>query len=217
MEIGYQTFPSGKQYAYVKDKGTVTTAEGSPIFLRNIMFITKVGDPHTIAIVREWGSRRATGAWEPPKGQMEWKEFVGSAKSTHDFLHIRPAALARFQREGVLREVEEEAKIRRGELRRLRRMPYMYVEAFKGAGAAAAARFGYQFWTAEITEATMLEAQKRIADLVAHPDWVKMLPADVCEKDGIQWFNPARDDWSLIRGGFSKKMTLHYFDLLKKA
>jgi hypothetical protein len=205
VKIGYHTFPSGKQYAYMIDPDT-----NAKIFLRNILILTRNSDAYTIAVVREWGAK-ARAAWEPPKGQMEWKEFRGSGART-----LTPAQLTAHQRAGVLRELTEEAKILPTEISHLRKLPLIYRQPWEESGVRNA-HFMYQFWTARATDETMLEAQKRMNFLTSDPDLKYLLSSDVTEKDAIAWWLPrSDDDWKDIRGAFSKKMTALYFDTLKK-
>lgn len=208
MELGFHTFPSGKQYTYVKPKG----APG-PIFLRNILFLTPANDARTIAIVCEMGSHGGAGTWEPPKGQMEWKEFADSGFKSGG--RIAPAELFKYMRRGALREMTEEAKLLPSEIQNLHRLPIRYKQEWRESKVPGAA-FMYQFWHATVKAGAMSEAQKRIKTLVANPDWIKILPPDMCEKQDIKWWNPARDNHKLIRGAFSNIMTQMYYAFLEK-
>ena len=208
LQVGFHTFPSGKQYTYVKPKG----APG-PIFLRNILFLTPANDKHTIAIVCEMGSHGGAGTWEPPKGQMEWKEFADSGFKSGG--RIAPAELFKYMRRGALREMTEEAKLLPSEIQNLRRLPIQYKQEWRESKVPGAA-FMYQFWHATVKAGAMSEAQKRLKTLIANPDWIKILPPDMCEKQDIKWWNPARDNHKLIRGAFSNTMTQMYFAFLEK-
>lgn len=208
IELGFHTFPSsGKKYAYVKPPGV-----SGPIFLRNILFLTPPGDPHTIAIVCEMGSHGGNGTWEPPKGQMEWKEIADSRFKSGG--RITPTELFKYMRLGALREMTEEAKLLVSEIQNLHRLPIQYTQEWKESKVPGAA-FMYQFWKATVRPGAMLEAQKRLKTLVANPDWIKILPSDMCEKQGIKWWNPSRDNHKLIRGSFSNTMTQMYFAFLE--
>lgn len=209
MELGFHTFPrSGKQYTYVKPHG----APG-PIFLRNILFLTPKHSQQTIAIVCEMGSNGGHGTWEPPKGQMEWKEFADSGFKPGSKIEL--SELYKYMRHGALREMTEEAKLLPSEIENLRRLPLQYTQAWPESKIAGAA-FMYQFWHANVKPGAMLEAQKRIRTLMQNPDWIKILPADMCEKQAITWWNPAKDDTKLIRGAFSNTMTQMYYAYLEK-
>lgn len=206
MELGFHTFPSGKQYAYVKPNG----APG-PIFLRNILFLTSPKSARTIAIVCEMGSHGGAGTWEPPKGQMEWKEFADSGFKSG--VYITPAELFKYMRRGALREMTEEAKLLVSEIQNLQRLPIQYKQEWPESKITGAS-FMYQFWQAIVKPGAMYEAQKRLKTLVSNPEWIKILPPDMCEKQDIKWWNPSRDNHKLIRGAFSNTMTQMYYAYL---
>lgn len=206
-QLGFHTFASGKQYTYIKPK----EAPG-PIFLRNIVFLTPANNSKTIAIVCEMGSHGGRATWEPPKGQMEWKEFADSGFKSGQ--NIAPAMLFKYMRRGALREMTEEAKLLPSEIQGLQPLPIQYKQEWKESKIAGAA-FMYQFWHAIVKPGAMSEAQKRLKTLVSNPDWINILPADICEKQAIKWWNPTRDDPKLIRGSFSNKMTKMYYAFLE--
>jgi hypothetical protein len=199
MEIGFHTFPSGKQYTFVKSKG-------NPVFLRNIIFLKNTGHPREVAIVHEWGKAKKE-RWEPPKGQMEWKELHATGIKPGTVLTW--SQLHKHMRKGILREMMEEAHVLPSEITGFHRLPQTYQQAWPESGIPGA-QFLYQFWEANMSSRIMLEAQKRIHTLVDNADWKKILPSDITEKDAIQWWKP-EDGWEYIRGGFSKKMTALYF------
>jgi hypothetical protein len=205
MDIGFHTFPNGKQYACV----SAMDARGNParVFLRNILFIRNPANPSEVAIVREWGANSNRGVWEPPKGQMEWKEFKDAGMCAGS--RIAPERLMGCARTGVLREVAEEAKFLPSELDDMQPMGCMYTEQWADSGLKDA-YFSYQFWQATAKSGAMFEAQKRMNTLLEHPEWKHILPADMTEKDAVMWWKPA-DGWDMIRGAFSKKMTKMYF------
>ena len=210
MEIGFHTFPSGKQYVYVKTPGA---AKAPRVFLRNIIFLRRASKPSEIALVHEWGAPSDV-EWEPPKGQMEWKEFSASGVAPGSI--IQSKTLANYMREGVLREMSEEAKIMPQEITNLRALRLSYEQVWRKASTPdSPAQFRYQFWQAEIADSIMLEAQARMKALVDHPE-LHTLPPDVKEKDAIVWWDVTKPDWSMIRESFSKKMTSMFVDYVKK-
>jgi hypothetical protein len=201
MEVGYKVFPKGKRYAYVM-------IDNHPVFLRNIAFIHNTANPSQIVIVHEWDM--PNNRWEPPKGQFEWDELGASHKGAR----MTHKQILAAMRHGLLREIKEEAKILPSELLHLHPLNDFYSQEWSESGIPGA-RFLYQFWQAKITPATMLEAQKRTKDLVANQDWKHILPSDILEKDNIRWWSPTPSNYSMIRSGFSKKMTAKYFNVLK--
>jgi 8-oxo-dGTP pyrophosphatase MutT (NUDIX family) len=202
MIIDYKQFPSGKQYACIRDGKSLC-------FLRNIAFLHPPGDPTTIVTVREWGSTTDVGMWEPPKGQMEWKEFA--AKGFRKGQRITTPQLVAAMREGLLRELSEEAKILPSEIRDFQLLPMSYSEAFPAAGPHA--EFRYQFWTGVVTRTDFTKAEKRMADLVGHPDIWDTVTPDKKEKDAVAWWSPKTPGaWKRIRGAFSGTMTRMYMN-----
>jgi ADP-ribose pyrophosphatase YjhB (NUDIX family) len=205
MIINYKKFPSsGKQYVYLQDGK-------KKIFLRNVLFIRHASKPAEIVTVREWGSKTERGAWEPPKGQMEWKELAETGIRAGQDVPI--SMLVEQMRKGVLREIAEEAKILPSEIKGLKLLPMSYTDEFPAAGPNA--YFRYQFW--EGTLGDLRPAQKRLRALTTNADWSAMLPDDVKEKDAVEWWSPTGPAaWGKIRGAFSLTMTRMYYDTQKK-
>jgi len=182
------------------------------VFLRNILFLHNSKNPKQIALVHEFGKRTDKAAWEPPKGQMEWKEFAATGVKRGS--KISAKNLEKYQREGVLRELTEEAKILPEEIKSLQRLPYVYKQAWPESRIPNAF-FCYQYWKATTTHEVLFEAQKRLNILKEDKDLKAMLPADNSEKDGIKWWSPLDNrSWDDIYGDFSKKMTSLYFKVL---
>lgn len=201
MEVSYHSFPSGKLYTYVLDNS-------KPVFLRNIVLLRHEQDPEKIVIVHEWGQK--DNRWEPPKGQMEWKEYSD--------LHIQPNTVLSVKqiqtqmRKGIMREMTEESYILFKEVKNFHMLPLSYVQDWPESGIKGA-KFMYQYWTATITDEVMKKAKKRLHAIVSTPDLKMILPSDVCEKDAIEWWSPAKG-WNKIRSGFSQKMTRLYYKFL---
>jgi len=205
MEIGFHLFPSGKKYTYTIDEC------GHKVFLRNILFLTKADDPYHIVVVREWGAHSNKNVWEPPKGQMEWKELeiAGIRAGT-----VKPAALLKQMRLAVQREMVEEAKILPNDLHDLKPLPIVYKQAWPESKVPDA-HFMYQFWVGHISDKALETAQKDMRALTSNPDLKDTLLHDFTEKDAVGWWSP-RSGWDHIRGAFSKKMTTLYYAYLKK-
>jgi hypothetical protein len=203
MEVAYHRFPSGKKYTYVKEKS-------GPTFLRNIIFLTRNDDPYTVAIVHEWGENNSR--WEPPKGQMEWKELEDLNIGKNTVLSVKQ--LQTHMQKGILREMTEEAYILPSEIKHFKMLPLSYTQDWPESGIKGA-KFMYQFWTAQITDSIMLKAQKRLKALKENKDWKHILPKDLTEKDAIEWWNNEKG-FKKIRAGFSQKMTQEYYDFLIK-
>lgn len=205
MEVGFHTFPTGKKYTYVKKGNNL-------IFLRNIIFLTKPNDLHRIVVVREWGANNNRSVWEPPKGQMEWKEFAGTKIHPGDV--ITPKQLLNEMKKGVQREMIEEAKILPKDLHSLQSIDMRHIQAWPESDVPNAF-FMYQFWHASINNMAMFNAQNDMEELTQNIDLNHALPKDLVEKDAVTWWSP-KNGWDRIRTGFSKKMTLMYFKYLQK-
>jgi hypothetical protein len=200
--INFHKFPSGKKYLYIHQPS------GERVFIRNILFIHAPGDPKRIALVHEWG-RNPKKEYEPPKGQMEWKEAkMYGARPNQS---VSEAQLMKMMKAAVIREIGEEAKFTPRELKEVHSLPLVYEQSFKG-GHLKKDRFRYQFWSASVSEADMKVAQERIQKLVDDPEGTARLKADLREKDGLIWWTPTDvESWNII-AGFSKNMTQHYYD-----
>lgn len=214
-----QHFPSGKDYACLRND-----TDGTKTFLRNIAFLHAPRNPYKIVLVHEW-DYPMDREWEPPKGQMEWKELQGAGYRRGQ--RVGAEALLAAMRDGVCREVAEEAKIPATKIRNLHVLPLSYTEAFKGAERVAkGALLRYQFWTGEVAAATVAAAQKTLERIVGSPAVQATLAADKKEKDAVGFWEPeafskftalapASPAWGRIRGGFSGIMTRMYYEWLE--
>jgi hypothetical protein len=147
--------------------------------------------------------------WEPPKGQMEWKELKAAGHRRGQ--RVTAEELLNAMRDGVCREVAEEAKIPASSIRNLHVLPLSYSEPFKGAGPKAFLR--YQFWTGEVTAETVAAAQKKLERIVGNPAIQARLAADKKEKDAVGFWEPGdSSSWVQIRDGFSGTMTRMYYE-----
>lgn len=203
MEVGFHTFPSGKKYTYA-------IIEGKKVFLRNIVFLTTANEKDTCVIVHEWG-KPLKGRWEPPKGQVEWKEFEDS--NIKPRTKLSESDLQKYMRKGALREMVEESNILPDEVKNVHLLPLSYTQDWPESKVPGA-KFIYMFWAGVVHKSIVQTASRRIREIVENPEWKEMLPADLCEKDAIQWWNPT-NGWDFIRAGFSKKMTRMYIEYIQ--
>ena len=77
--------------------------EGWRVYLRTACFIherNKSFNPTKFIVVKRTGGATEANSWEPPKGQMEGKDFIDDSQTIYEML-----------RENIRREVAEEAKI----------------------------------------------------------------------------------------------------------
>jgi hypothetical protein len=138
---------------------------------------------------------------------MEWKEAKMYGATPNQ--SVTEKQLITMMKAAVIREIGEEAKFLKSELKHVHMLPMVYEQTFYGAPLKTD-RFRYQFWTATVSEAAMKKAQERVQKLVDDPEGTKLLKPDLREKDGLIWWNPSKE-WSMIREGFSKKMTQQYY------
>jgi hypothetical protein len=208
MKIDFHRFSTGKEYACVVEEKDRANRR---VFLRNIAFLHPPSDLSKIVVVREWGTESNRQTWEPPKGQMEWKEFAAADfKPRQD---ITPRQLVAAMRKGLLRELAEEAKLTAADIRDFALLPLSYTEPFEAAGKNAV--FRYQFWEGVVTEAAMRRAQGRMEELVGNPETWADIPADKKEKNAVAWWKPTSSEaWRRIRGAFSGTMVRMYYDQL---
>jgi hypothetical protein len=197
-----QHFPSGKEYACLRDP------DGTKTFLRNIAFLHAPKNPNKIVLVHEW-EFPMDREWEPPKGQMEWKELKAAGHRRGQ--RVTAEQLLHAMREGVCREVAEEAKIPATSIRNLHVLPVSYTAPFKEAGGF----LRYQFWTGEVTAETVATAQRKLERIVGSPALQAKLAADKKEKDAVGFWDGSKDPWVQIRGGFSGTMTRMYYEWLR--
>lgn len=181
------------------------------MFLRNIVFLTTATDPSTFVIVHEWGMPQK-GRWEPPKGQMEWKEFQDANVKPGSV--VSKSQLATHMRKAALREMIEESYILPKDVDNFRMLPLSYRQDWPESGLPGV-QFMYVYWAGTIKKPVVTHARKRILEVVRNPEWKAVLPPDLCEKDDMMWWNPT-DGWDTIRTGFSKKMTRMYIEYITK-
>lgn len=202
-----QQFPSGKDYACL----LTTNGASTRTFLRNIAFLHAPRNPHKIVLVHEWEFPMGK-EWEPPKGQMEWKELKGEGFRRGQ--RVGTEALLKAMREGIQREIAEEAKIPAAAIRNLHVLPLAYTAPFAEGGKGAF--FRYQFWSGEVSAATVAAAQRTLERIVGDPAVQARLPADKKEKDAVGFWDPQDGGWGKIRGGFSGTMTRMYYEWLRR-
>ncbi len=196
MDVGYIDFNDGKQYVYVLQ-------DGKRIFLRNVAFIVNPACTKLL-VVHNVGTSLGRG-WEPPKGLCEWADFDGAVQNGKVTLQTYNACL----RAAMVREVVEEAKILPNELRNVHMLPYAYY----GVCDVQNNNYMYQFWTATITERTMQKAQQRQRELHTNPDWIDMVPSEIKETDGVDWWDASTMH---LTHGPAEKMTRAYLKLVNK-
>jgi 8-oxo-dGTP pyrophosphatase MutT (NUDIX family) len=158
-----------KSYAYVEHP-----TEGWRVYLRAAAFLHREGHPAQFLVVKRRGARMTTAAWEPPKGQMEGKEWQ------------RRQPIQRALLENVRREIAEEAHMTTP-------IPLQHTGlVFQSQETTYPANhfFQYHIYQGEVTEAQLAESTQTFAWMKAHPRAVERWSRDRKEKDAVKWFDP---------------------------
>lgn len=176
------------------------------VFLRTAAFlqvdVPKSAAPHFV-IVHDVGASPNAG-WDPPKGQVEYKEFE-TIRSKYRTPQTRLHALLK---EGVTREIEEESKIRVSDIQDFREIPNLVVA---GKHGDLPKRFHYQYHLFEghLPYSVYLKAKAKLDKMRNNPVSIIDLPKDVLEKDRIDLWTP-RDGLSMIAEGDPRKIVELY-------
>ena len=162
----------GKRYLYVEHP-----IEGWRVFLRAVCFLHKDNEPFDASdflVVKKTGGKPTSSVWEPPKGQMEGKDY------------IRDTSLIESMAINVRREVEEEAKI-------------SYIHNLRYTGLVVQNRehdypkntyFQYHIFQAFVSPTEIQSAENIFNWYKENPSKFKKLRKDQQEKDAIGWFHP---------------------------
>ena len=161
-----------KEYAYVEHP-----KEGWRVYLRSVMFLHsthKTFHSNQFLVVKKSGVNGATNAWEPPKGQMEKKEWIQSKSIMQCLL------------QNALRETEEEAHI-------------THVTKTRHTGLILQSHestypknhyFQYHVFQGFIQQQELDKAFAMFRWMKAHPAAVKRWTQDRSEKDALAWYHP---------------------------
>lgn len=176
------------------------------VFLRTAAFLeVKVPDskePHFV-IVHDVGAKSNIG-WDPPKGQVEYKEF-----ETIRIKHRTPTTrLHALLREGVSREIEEESKIRIADIRDFNEIPNLVV-AGKHDDLPRKFHYQYHLFEGTITYGAYMKAKAKIDKLHTNLNAIVDMPKDVLEKDAIKLWKPS-DGIKMIAEGDPRKIVMLY-------
>lgn len=162
-----------KKYFYVEHP-----IQGWRVYLRAAIFLHEEGKPFDskqFLVVKRKDATASSKAWEPPKGQMEGKDG-------------KPANLPLIQlmANNVLREAEEEAKIKN-------------VHKLRYTGLVVQSHepdypenhyFQYHIFQAYVSSYEIQKAQDKLQWLREHPSSFNKLKAYEREKDDLTWFDP---------------------------
>lgn len=166
-----------KSYAYVEHP-----TEGWRVYLRTATFLHPLGPPgapvdlQNFLVVKRRGARPSTATWEPPKGQMEGKDFR---------IHPR-APLLSVLAENARREVEEESHVTE-----ITNMQYTGL-AFQATerGFPSNWYFQYHIFQGFLKPAQIEQSFATFEWIAEHPKAFARWKRDRREKDAVAWFNP---------------------------
>ena len=183
-------FAPHKRYFYVEHP-----TEGWRVYLRACCFLHEAGnsDPQRFLVVKRYGAKPTTKAWEPPKGQMEGKD--GLAHPNWSVLDL----LA----ENVQREVSEEAKIKKFENLVYTGLVLQSVEKDYPPNTY----FQYHIFQAIVSPMEIQNALQTFQWLNEHPAAFARLRKDKREKDDLAWFNPRT---TALMGKWSPSLVVLY-------
>ena len=165
-------FAPHKRYFYVEHP-----TEGWRVYLRACTFIHEDGvdfDAQRFLVVKATDASPEKKVWEPPKGQMEWKD-TDPRKSIYQNLV-----------ENVKREVSEEAKVHR--LKGLRYTGMVYQNREKDYPPNTF--FQYHIFQALVTPPVLEKALAEFAWIQEHPAAFARFKKDKREKDALAWYHP---------------------------
>jgi hypothetical protein len=165
-------FAPHKRYFYVEHP-----EEGWRVFLRAGTFIHEMGKPfdaQRFIVVKTTAADPKGKSWEPPKGQMEWKDTDPKKDIYHNLL------------ENVHREVSEEAKI--SDLRSLHHTGIIYQNREKDYPPNT--YFQYHIFQAFTPPSALQAAEEEFQWIAEHPAAFARYKKDKREKDGLAWYNP---------------------------
>jgi len=165
-------FDPEKAYAYVEHP-----KEGWRVYLRSCVFLHPMDEPFQkqhFLVVKRTGARPTTATWEPPKGQMEGKEW-NTRISILDAL-----------KQNVLRETEEESHITKVE--RLHHTGLVFQS--QETNYPSNHYFQYHIFQGFLTQDQIIQSYSTFEWMKEHKLAVKRWRRDRKEKDAVAWFSP---------------------------
>lgn len=202
IRIGAHDFKRfNKQYAYV-----ALPQEQIWVFLRTAIFLEVVGRPNKrpqFVIVHDVG-KEGPHTWDVPKGQVEYKEFI-------DIKHkyrTPQTALHGLLKEGIRRELEEEAKISIDDVEDLKELTGLVV-AGKHKDLPKNFHYQYHIFEGKVNYKLFDKAKKQLDRLRKNPVLTINMPKDIIEKDNILLWSPSDGLGKIINGDPEKLMRLY--------
>jgi len=165
-------FDPEKAYAYVEHP-----TEGWRVYLRSCTFLHSYPfHPQRFLVVKKTGTKWTSPTWEPPKGQMEGKDFLhGSRKTVFELLQ-----------ESALREIEEESHVTKVQNMRHTGLVFQSQEHTYPRNHY----FQYHLFQGMVTPEQVQQSFNTFAWIKEHPKAFARWKRDRREKDAVAWFNP---------------------------
>ena len=192
-----------KQYVYVE-----LPESENRVFLRTATFLEVQDVPGQTyepcyVLVHDIGTK-GPQSWDPPKGQVEYKEYE-TIQHKH---RTARAQLRALLKEGVRREVEEESRIKLEDIKGLREIPNLVVG---GHHADLPNHFQYQYhiFEGKVSYKVFQKAKAKIDNLRENPHLTVSMPKDIIEKDEVALWSPS-DGLGMIMDGDPKKIMQLY-------
>ena len=164
-------YDPSKSYAYVEHP-----VEGWRVYLRSCIFLHPTYEPFHLKrflVVKRRGARWTSGAWEPPKGQMEGKDLKNKSILEH-------------LKENVLRETEEESHIT--DVQKLKHTGLVFQS--QEADYPPNTYFQYHIFQGFVSKEQVEQSFNTFAWIKEHPKAFARWRRDRREKDAVAWFNP---------------------------
>jgi hypothetical protein len=164
-----------KRYFYVEHP-----EEGWRVYLRSAVFLHPKGESYNkqhFLVVKKTGARYSSATWEPPKGQMEWKDTPGGKGS-----------ILRLLEENVQRETEEESHVTN-------------ISNLKHTGLVFQSQesdyppnhfFQYHIFQGFLSNDQIQQSFDTFEWIKEHPRAFQRWRRDRKEKDAVAWFNPEK-------------------------
>ena len=162
-----------KKYFYVEHP-----KEGWRVYLRSAAFLHSINEqfnPQQFIVVKRTGAHKTSPTWEPPKGQMEWKDTPNGR-----------GLVLKLLEENVRRETEEESHIT--QIKNLQHTGLVFQS--QESNYPPNHYFQYHIFQGFLTEAEINKSFDTFKWIKEHPKGFARWKRDRKEKDAVSWFNP---------------------------
>ena len=164
-------FDPSKKYAYVEHP-----TEGWRVYLRSCPFLHPIYEPFNkkkFLVVKKRGARWTSATWEPPKGQMEGKDFKNKSVLEH-------------LKENVIREIAEESHIT--DVKNVKHTGLVFQS--QETDYPSNTYFQYHIFQGFVTFDQVKKSFETFEWIKEHPKAFARWSRDRREKDAVAWFDP---------------------------